>query len=361
MKKLLFIALAVILPAWGFSETIFEDSFEYGNTEHQVPIGWTAPQEDWFCGKYESTHNCKPHGGNWYAYSESSDSWLFLPTNIIIGLHYRLSFWTITDGDYQIEIRCGDSARPEDMSTEIMAATAINATDYQEFSASYEFYDTKDIYLGFHIISNGGTALCLDDVTIEQEHQYAFIAKAITTDTLEIEHGASADFRFLIYNTGYDQEILTLNSPSEMFHSTHYYINGESVNRIQIEPRETIVVDVTSTLTEDPVPYPFAWLDIMVCSTHNCNTGMVTFFAKPVVPSQVIESNKSISIFPNPAQEFIYIDADDIQENIIFDCNGRQIISTTEKTIYVGDLATGIYTIITKTGKHPLRQHFIKQ
>ena len=361
MKKLIFILLICLTASYGFSESIFQDSFEYANTEGETPVGWNCPENSWICGKFEQENNCKPHTGNWYIYTQNEDSWIFLRADALFGLHYNLSFWAISDGAFQMEICYGDNPDPESMNGQIASAIEIGSNNYQEISAEYELFENYELYLGFHAISNGGAALCIDDVAIDQMHQYDFIVKAITTDTLELAFGESASFRFSAINTGYDQETLVLSSPSEMFTDTHYSINGEPVTRFDIEPNEKIIVDVTSTLIDQEIPYPYAWLDVMVGSTHNCNTGLASFYVKPIPMTQTHETQSFAIIYPNPASKMLNIGANDFQEAIIYDESGRQILTSRQKNIDIQGLKSGIYFIAIKTARQTLRQSFVKQ
>ena len=361
MKKFVFILLICFTASYGFSESIFQDSFEYANTEGETPVGWNCPENSWICGKFEQEHNCKPHTGNWYIYTQNEDSWIFLRTDALFSLHYDLSFWTISDGAFQLEICYGDNPNPESMHGQIASEIEISSNNYQKISTEYELYENFELYLGFHAISNGGAALCIDDVAIDQMHQYDFIVKTITTDTLELAYGESASFRFSVFNTGYDQETLVLSSPSEMFTETHYFIDGEPITRFDIEPNENIIIDVNSTLIDQEIPYAYAWLDVMVGSTHNCNTGMASFFVKPINTTQINETQSFAKIFPNPASDMLFIDADDFQGTIIYDESGRQILSSLQNSIDIQGLKSGIYFIAIKTARQTLRQSFVKQ
>lgn len=361
MRKLFFILLICFTASYAYSDTVFQDGFEYANTEGAVPIGWIGPENQWICGKFEQDHTCKPHSGDWYIYTQSNESWIFVPTDALFGIHYNLSFWAISDGAFLMEICYGDHPNPESMNGTIASALEIDNGNYLQFSTEYELYENYDLYLGFHAVSFGGTALCIDDVAIDQKHQYDFMVKAMTTDTLDLAFGESANFRFSVLNMGYDQETLVLSSPSEMFTDTHYFIDEEAVARFNIEPGENIIIDVTSTLIDQEIPYPYAWLDVMVSSTHNCNTGMASFFVNPIPATQIDESQSNIKIYPNPASETLHIDAENLQEAIIFDENGRKVLSASQNDIDIQKLKSGIYILAIKTERQTLRQSFAKQ
>lgn len=361
MRKLFFILLICFTVSYAYSDTVFQDGFEYANAEGAVPIGWIGAENQWICGRFEQDHNCKPHSGNWYIYTQNNESWIFVRTDAFFGIHYDLSFWAISDGAFQMEICYGDNPNPESMNGTLASAFEIDSDNYLQFSTEYELYENYDLYLGFHAISLGGAALCIDDVAINQMHQYDFMVKSMTTDTLDLAYGESASFRFAVLNSGYDQETLVLSSSSEMFTDTHCFIDGEAVTRFDIEPNENIIIDVTSTLIDQEIPYPYAWLDVMVGSTHNCNTGMASFFVNPIPATQIDESQSNVNIYPNPASETLHIDAENLQEAIIFDENGRQVLLTCRNNVDIQKLKSGIYFLVIKTEKQTLRQSFAKQ
>lgn len=360
MKKYFFILLICLVTSYAYSDIVFQDGFEFANTEGEVPVGWISPENQWVCGQFEKDHNRKPHFGNWYTYTQEDESWLFIQAESLFGIHYDLSFWAISDGAYQMEICYGNNPNPESMNGWIAEPFEINNDNYQQFSTEYELYEYYDLYIGIHATSTGGTALCIDDVAIDQMHQYAFIVKTITTDTIDLAYGESANFKFSVFNTGYDQETLVLSSPSEMFTDTHYYINGEAVSRFDIEPGENIIIDVTSTLIDQEIPYSYAWLDVMVGSTHNCNTGMASFFVKPIQGTQISENKEIINIYPNPSSHIINISNDEITEATIFDGNGRKILSSNSNHIDIQNLKPGLYLITITIGKQTFRQSFTK-
>ncbi|MCQ2320466.1 MAG: T9SS type A sorting domain-containing protein [Bacteroidales bacterium] len=361
MKKLLLLLSICIATSYVYSETIFQDGFEYANTEGEVPLGWTSPEKQWICGQFENDHNRKPHHGNWYTYTEEEEAWLFMRADALPGIHYNLSFWTISDGPFQMEILYGNNPNPESMSGTIAPANEIDSENYLQFSVEYDLYENYDLYLGFHAISLGGTALCIDDVAIDQMHQYDFMVKVMTTDTLDLAYGESANFRFSVLNTGYDRETLVLSSPSEMFTDTHCFIDGEAVTRFDIEPNENIIIDVTTTLIDQEIPYTYAWLDVMVGSTHNCNTGMASFFVRPIPGTQISENKNRIIIYPNPACKSINIDHEEFENAIIYDANGRHILSSQSKHIDIQSLKPGLYSIAITTDKQTFSQNFLKQ
>jgi hypothetical protein len=84
-----------------------------------------------------------------------------------------------------------------------------------------------------------------------------------------------------------------------------------------------------------------------------CNTAMVTFWVTPLDITQVAESLQDISIFPNPASDFVTIEAEGLQSVLLTDMNGKALSSHAAKgnsiRIDVSGLKAGVYLIAVKT------------
>ncbi len=71
--------------------------------------------------------------------------------------------------------------------------------------------------------------------------------------------------------------------------------------------------------------------------------------------------DNQISIFPNPANDFIKIDSDLDCETSIIDITGKAILQTTEKEIDLSNLESGIYILKINTDKKTYTRKLIKQ
>ena len=77
MKKTLLTLLMGFLANLTFASTILIESFEYANHDLEKPVGWICDDNSWLCGYLEKDHNRVPHTGNWYAFSDAEDAWMY--------------------------------------------------------------------------------------------------------------------------------------------------------------------------------------------------------------------------------------------------------------------------------------------
>ena len=182
--------------------------------------------------------------------------------------------------------------------------------------------------------------------------QYQFEASEITGDTV-LYPGTEAVFRFLIHNTGYDPVDVTVHPSNEFFTDFSFYSNGSMATTFPTEPDEFVEVTCHATLRPEVEPGSVAWLDIQMTIPCNCNTAMVTFWVTPLDPTQVEENIMNISIFPNPATNFVTIESEDMSSVEVWDATGRMIKSVPASgnalQIDLSDLKAGIYLISAKT------------
>jgi hypothetical protein len=87
---------------------------------------------------------------------------------------------------------------------------------------------------------------------------------------------------------------------------------------------------------------------------NNCNTAMVTFWVTPLDITQTAENNApSISVYPNPATNFVTIEAEELQEVVLMDMTGKALSSVAAKgrsvRLDVSGLKAGVYLISAKT------------
>ncbi|MCR5038355.1 MAG: hypothetical protein K6A94_03330, partial [Bacteroidales bacterium] len=93
MKKTLLTLLICLIATATFAGNLLTEGFEYANHDMQVPVGWTSNDETWICGYLEKDHNRIPHSGNWYAFSNAEDSWMYMPMYFIESIRYRFTLW----------------------------------------------------------------------------------------------------------------------------------------------------------------------------------------------------------------------------------------------------------------------------
>ena len=353
MKKTFLLLLTCLIANTTFAGNLLTEGFEYANHDMQVPVGWTSNDETWLCGYLEKDHNRIPHSGNWYAFSNAEDSWMYMPMYFIESIRYRFTLWAITDGEFQFEIWAGSAPSPDDMHT-LFYSTVINNEEYDKVSAYVETIPPDCQYFGFRALAlNGATHLTIDDVEIDMVEQYTFTADPITGDT-SMYPGTQAVFHYLVHNTGYDPVDVTMHPSNEFFTDFTCTCNGVTGMTIPTEPDEVVIVTMTATLRPEIEPGSVAWLDIQMTIPCNCNTAMVTFWVTPLDADGLQEnSEQEISVFPNPAVDFVTIEADDLQQVELIDLTGKTLSRVAAEgrsvRLDVSGIKAGVYFISAKT------------
>ncbi len=75
-----------------------------------------------------------------------------------------------------------------------------------------------------------------------------------------------------------------------------------------------------------------------------------------------INTNNSLSIYPNPSTNFIYIDANEKMESVqIYNMAGQEVLNTENAKIDISSLNTGVYGVSVITSNGIIRSKFIKQ
>ena len=351
MKKLLLILLICLATASAFAGNILNEGFEYANHDQEKPVGWICDDDSWLCGYMEKDHNRVPHTGNWYAYNDTEDAWMYMPMFLIPSIRYRFTCWAISDESFQLEFWAGTSPNPNDMHALLLTTTVSNG-DYEKISAYVETIPENCEYIAVHAIGQYGSYLTIDDIEVDMVEQFTFEAEAITGDTV-MYPGTQAIFHFLIHNTGYDPVDVTLHPSNEFFTNFSCYSNGVSGMTFPTQPDEFVEVTTYATLRPEIEPGMVAWLDINMTIPCNCNTAMVTFWVTPLEPTQVAENLKGLSIFPNPATDFVTVEAEGLLSVSLTDINGKTLSSQAAKgnsiRVDVSSLKAGVYFISAKT------------
>ena len=208
-----------------FAGSLLIEGFEYANHDFEPPIGWICNDNSWLCGYLEKDHNRIPHTGNWYAFTDNDEAWMFMPMYLIPTMQYRFTTWAVTDGQYSLSFWAGSAPNPESMAHQFHSE-AISSHQYTKFSAYVEEISEGCEYIGICATKlQGGCFLTIDDIEVDMVEQYTFEAQAITGDTT-MYPGTQAVFRFLIHNTGYDPVDVTVHPSNEYFTDFSFYSNG---------------------------------------------------------------------------------------------------------------------------------------
>lgn len=278
---MLLLAFCLVAAGSVSAEVFITESFEFGNHDLASPVGWVCNDDSWLCGHYDKDHNRSAYDGEWYVFTNADDSWMFMPVDMVQGIHYLISCWAVTDGAYQFEVKYGDAPTPEAMTTDCISATSLNSGDYQELSSYFACDTSGTKYIGFHGVA-GAEAwyLTIDNFVLEMVQQYDFLTQAVSLDTI-MYPGDDGNFKFRVTNTGYDTETLVISASHEFFPTSTFYIDGEALTTFSIDPSEVKIIEVAATLSDTVEPNSTCWLDVMVHSTHNCHTGLATFWVVP--------------------------------------------------------------------------------
>ena len=172
MKKIIFTLIILFAARFAFADSVLIEGFEYGNHDGETPVGWDVANNTWLAGYLAQDHNRIPHNGNWYAYTNGTESWMFMPLYLSEQLRYRFSLWAISDGGYQLEIWAGNDANPSTM-TQLMLNGIVSSGSYEKFSAYIEEMTSDFQYIGIHAVSSyGDYVLTIDDVIIDMVGKY---------------------------------------------------------------------------------------------------------------------------------------------------------------------------------------------
>lgn len=365
MKKTLLSLLVCLTASLAFAGNILNESFEYGNHEPNPPIGWICDDNTWACGYLEKDHNRKPHTGNWYVYTNANEAWMFMPLYLLPEMKYRFGIWAISEGEYNLSLWAGATPSPDAMTLQCFSEHISNDSFSKVFAYVEEIPEGCE-YIGICAQQlQGASYLTIDDVDVEMVEQYDFEAEAITGDTA-MYPGTQAIFHYLVHNTGYDPLDITLHPSNEFFTNFSCFVNGVNGMTFATQPDEIVSVTTYATLRPEIEPGTVTWLDIMMTIPCGCNTAMVTFWVTPLDVTQTQEDNtKGISIFPNPAKNFITIEAEGLQQVSIIDLQGRVIMNKpateVQSCIDISALRSGLYILSVETAYGLIKRSLVKR
>lgn len=253
MKKIYFTLLAFIVSTMTFAQVIVNDGFETGNTVGETPVGWICDDNGWKAGitipDDNEARGRKPHTGDWYMYaSYNTDVWTYKEINATAGNYYRVSFWYSTwhVDHFNLEVKAGASANPSAMTITVIPDFIVDNEEFQQASAVFQATGSGNFYVGFHsVATNMPWYLSIDDVVIEQTAQYNFNIEQLTADT-SVYFGESAYLRFLLSNTGEQQDTYQFTSTSSM--PIEFYQNGSQVTEVNLNYNTSVELVAKATL-----------------------------------------------------------------------------------------------------------------
>ncbi|MBQ3710566.1 MAG: T9SS type A sorting domain-containing protein [Bacteroidales bacterium] len=284
MKKLLLILVIGLQPVFSFASGILFESFEYANHDMTSPIGWTCDDQSWLCGHFDKDHNRTAHAGDWYAFTNADDSWMFMELFLSSQLKYRFSSWVISDGAYELEFWAGTEDNAEHMD-QLLFTVTVDEGNYNKVSAYIETITADYPYFGIHAVaSEGAYHLTIDEVSVDMVSKYDFQATPTTIQT-SLYPGEQIVFRFDVQNLGYEPIDVIFSPSYEYFTDIHFTVEGTPCTVFHLEPDETKQVITEATLLPTVAVGSTCWLDIMLVLDCNCATSMTTLLV------DVIESD----------------------------------------------------------------------
>jgi hypothetical protein len=159
-----------------FSQNIFTDSFETGNTDQATSVSnWSqesvAGTQIWVPNSSLTTYNRTPKTGLFNAYLQYGNTdWIFRSVSLTGGVPYKLSVFARQDGsttsDAGITLKYGTSATAAAMTNTITANVGVGST-YTEVKGVFTPLVTGTYYIGIlGTINSTPWYLSIDDVTL---------------------------------------------------------------------------------------------------------------------------------------------------------------------------------------------------
>ncbi len=288
MKKILLTLSLILSMTMAFADSVLIEGFEYANHDLTPPIGWNCDDNSWLCGYQPKDHNRIPHTGNWYAFTDTDDAWMFMELYMGHDLKYRYYYWAISDGEYDVEVWAGSGPSTEQM-TQLLFTKTVNSGEYEQFSEYIENLSTDYEYFGIHAIAHEGAHyLTIDDVYIDMVVKYAIASTPYNADTI-LYPGGQTNYTFSVQNLGYEPFEVIIQPSHEYFTDFHFYVEGNQCTMFHLEPNESKKVTAVATLKPDIQAGASVWLDIMLVLDCDCATSMTTLWVTVVEPTGLTE------------------------------------------------------------------------
>lgn len=178
-KRISFVTVLVTLFCFSnvFSQNIFTDGFETGNTNQSSVInGWTqesvAGTGVWTANSSLTTYNRTPRTGTFNAYIVYGNTrWIFRSVQLTGGVPYKLSVFARQDGatttDADITLKYGTVASAAGMTNSITANVGIGSS-YTQVKGVFTPATTGTYFIGIlGTISGNPWYLSIDDISLD--------------------------------------------------------------------------------------------------------------------------------------------------------------------------------------------------
>lgn len=337
MKKTLFTLLLCLAASFCFADSVLFEGFEYANHDLTTPIGWNCDDNSWLCGYLDKDHNRTPHNGNWYAFTDADDSWMFMNLFFSHELKYRFYYWAISDGEYDVEIWAGNGPSSSEM-TQLLFSRTVNSDEYQLFSEYVETIPTDYQYFGIHATAHTGAYhLTIDDITIDMVNRYD-----IEVDPYEIRTtmnaGEQITIEYDVQNTGYEDLHIYMTPYTDFFTNISFTEDGLNYSSFPTVPNQIVHCTCTATLLPNLEPGTLCWMDIMFTVSCDCITRMSTLWVTVNDPTAAVDEQEN--------------EAEVLQVEV-FDLTGKKVDPA--------NLKAGIYVERTTTSNGVSSKKILKQ
>lgn len=364
MKKTLFTLFICLIASFSYANSIFIEGFEYANNDLTPPVGWTCNDDSWLCGYLDKDHNRIPHSGNWYAFTNAEDSWMFMSQYFSPELKYRPSYWAISDGTFEVEFWAGNEASPTGMTALLFTATVSSGT-YERFTEYVESLPSNYEYFGIHAIAHEGAYhLTIDDINIDMVERYNLEVTPYTFDTI-LYPGSEITIEYEVQNTGYEDLHVYMTPYTEFFTNITFTEDGFNYASFPTVPDQIVHCTCTATLLPDISPGTRCWIDIMFTVSCDCVTRMATLWVTVADPTEVGEHQAEPKLFPNPTNDHIIIHEKGLQQVEIIDISGKTLLHEDadheELRLDLSRLNAGIYVVKTVSEQGCSTQKIVKQ
>ena len=343
MKKILITLLIMFSATVSYADSVLIEGFEYGNHDGETPVGWEGSNGTWLSGYLEQDHNRTPHTGNWYAYTNGAESWMFMPLFMNSELKYRFSLWAISDGGYQLEIWAGNAANSSAM-TQLLLDDIVSSGSYEKFSVYVEHLSSDYQYFGIHAVQSycGDCILTIDDVVVDMVGKYDIAVEPVNFYTVT-PPGTQTEFNCRFTNLGYEPANVLITCISDDFTGTQLFLNGTACTSFHAEPDESVDFTGIATLNPDMPLGTMGFVDIMFTLDCDCATAMYTLWATAGYDSTGEYKLSTMSIYPNPSNGSITIEGNGTVT--ISNVLGQEILKkqiTDKETV---SLESGVYFV----------------
>lgn len=308
MKRTLTTLLICLFTSVTYAVNVFTESFEFANHDMTVPIGWTCDDQSWLCGYQDKDHNRIPHTGEWYAFTNADDAWMFMPIFLGTELRYHIDYWAISDGAYEVEFWAGSGTTPGEM-TQLLFTANVNSSNYQQYSDYIESITADHRYFAIHAIaSSGAYHLTIDDININMVNKYDLEVTPSTFDTY-LMPGSQITIEYDVQNTGYMDLEIYMTPYTEYFSDIQFTSDGLSSSTFPTVAEQKVHCTCTATLLPSVPLGTRCWMDIMFTVSCDCVTRMATLWVNVGEDtSEVPEQEAMVKVYPNPAQGAVSIE-----------------------------------------------------